>query len=84
MKTGRVFIFLRQKMTLLVYLLVEVPFMDYLKLMDEAAPATSNNRMIIILAIGIVVLAAIAIWQVVVNRKLEKKLKEREENEDKS
>ena len=58
--------------------------MDYLKLMDEAAPATSNNRMIIILAVGIVVLAAIAIWQVVVNRKLEKKLKEREENEDKS
>ena len=58
--------------------------MDYLKIMDEATPSTSNNRMVIILAVGIVVLAAIAIWQLILNRKLEKRLKEKEESEDKS
>jgi len=56
--------------------------MNYLPIFDETAPAASNNRMIIILAVGIVVLAAIAVWQLVVNRKLEKKLKEKEENEE--
>ncbi len=56
--------------------------MNYLPIFDETAPASSNNRMIIILAVGIVVLAAIAVWQLVVNRKLEKKLKEKEENEE--
>lgn len=60
---------------------------NFLTILEETASkggifSSGSNRMLIILTVGLVLLAGIAIWLLVRNQKLEKQLKEAEEGDN--
>ena len=60
---------------------------NFLTILEETTSkggilSSGSNRMLIILTVGLVLLAGIAIWLLVKNQKLEKQLKEAEEGDN--
>lgn len=60
---------------------------NFLTILEETTSkggifSSGSNRMLIILTVGLVLLAGIAIWLLVKNQKLEKQLKEAEESDN--